>query len=108
MLVVHAQHLTSGPTSLRLVGVIDYRTATILERRLIDEARNCGIQPARLVLNLEEVTFLDRTGLDTLLHARDRLTRAFVTIELTEPTPYVVRLLHEANLDGASWILRHE
>ena len=86
-----------------MIGVIDERTAPMLENRLVAAARNCRVQPARLWLDLDEVTFLDRTGLETLLRTRKRLAKAFVAVELIEPTPHVVRLLHEANLDGASW-----
>ena len=103
-LTVDAQPLAGGPTCLRAVGVIDRGTAPILAQRLIEEARKCSIQPARLLLDLEQVIYLDRTGLDVLLQAHARLTNAFVTMQLTEPTPHVIRLLHEANLDGASSI----
>ena len=33
-----------------------------------------------------------------------RLADGFATLELLEPTPGVVRLLHQAHLDGASWM----
>jgi len=102
MLVVHARALTSGATALRVVGVIDLRTAPLLEQRLVHEARRCRVQPPQLLLDLREVTFLDGTGLDTLLSTRTRLTDGFGTLELLEPTADVVRLLHEAHLNGVS------
>lgn len=105
-LVIHAHALLGGPTSLQVVGRLDRRTAPVLERRLIEEARHCRIQPARLLLNLEGVTYLDRSGLDALLRTSSRLVSGFVTIELDAPTPSIIRLLHEANLDGASWMHR--
>jgi anti-anti-sigma factor len=104
LLVVHAQSLASGVTALRAVGVIDQATAPLLAQRLVHEARTCRIQPAHLLLDLREVTFLDDIGLDTLLRIQTRLTDGFATLELLEPTPGVVRLLHEAHLDGASWM----
>ena len=54
------------------------------------------------MLDLSEVTFLDDTGLETLLETQTRLSNGFGTVELVDPSPGVVRLLHEAHLDGAS------
>jgi anti-anti-sigma factor len=105
LLVVHTQSLASGATALRVVGVIDQATAPLLEQRLLQEARACRIQPAHLLLDLCEVTYLDHTGLDALLQTQTRLTDGLATLELLEPTAGVVRLLHEAHLDGASWML---
>lgn len=103
LLVVRARQLISGTTSLHVIGVLDESTAPLLEDRLVDAARNCRVQPARLLLDLDGVTFLNRAGLETLLAAQTRLAEAFVTVDLIGPTPHVVRLLHEANIDGASW-----
>jgi anti-anti-sigma regulatory factor len=103
-LVLHAQSLPSGATSLRAVGVIDSVTASLLEQRMVQEARLCRIQPARLLLDLNEVRFLDRIGLDTLLDLQTRLTDGFATLELLDATTGVVRLLHGAQFDGACWM----
>lgn len=103
-LVVLAEQLSGGPTSVQVVGRVDQQTAPLLERRLMEEARRCRIQPARLLLDLESVTYLDRAGLDTLLRASSQLASGFVTVELADSTPNIIRLLHEANLDGASWM----
>jgi anti-anti-sigma factor len=104
LLVVYAQSLASGATALRAVGVIDQATAPLLEQRLLQESRSCLIQPAHLQLDLREVTYLDRAGLDTLFRSHTRLTDGFPTLELLEPSTGVLRLLHEAHLDGASWM----
>jgi anti-anti-sigma factor len=106
-LVVHAEQLLGGPTSLQVVGVIDRTTAPLLEERLRQEARACHDQPARLLLDLEQVTFLDRCGLDTLLRAHSWLAGTQCTLELTAPTASVIRLLDEANIHGASWTPSH-
>jgi len=76
----------------------------MLEQRFITEARNCRIQPARLLLDLSGTTFLDRAGLDVLLHSHSVLAGESCTLELIEQSPAVVRLLHEAHLDGESWM----
>lgn len=103
-LLVQAEPLPAGPTAVRVVGRVDQQTAPLLERRLLEEARNCRIQPARLLLNLDRVTYLDRAGLEALLRASSRLASGFATVELADPSPNIIRLLHEANLDGASWM----
>ena len=101
-LIVQAEPLPDGQISLHVTGAVDWRTAPSLLRRLIDEARRCFVQPPHLLLDLSEVTFLDDTGLDTLLEMQTRLSNGFGTLELVDPNPRVVRLLHEAHLDGAS------
>jgi anti-anti-sigma factor len=91
---------------LRVQGMLDRSTAPLLEQRLITEARNCRIQPARLLLDLSGTTFLDRAGLDALLHSHTVLADESCTLDLVEQSPAVVRLLHEAHLDGQSWMAR--
>jgi len=84
--------------------MLDQSTAPLLEQRLITEARLCRVQPARLLLDLSGTTFLDRAGLDVLLHSHTLLAEESCTLELIEQSPAVVRLLHEAHLDGESWM----
>ena len=96
--------MPAGGTLLRVQGMLDQSTAPMLEQRLITEARNCRIQPARLLLDLSGTTFLDRAGLDVLLHSHSVLAGESCTLELIEQSPAVVRLLHEAHLDGESWM----
>ena len=56
----------------------------------------------RLLLDLSGVSFLDQSGLDALLHLQDRWAAGYGSVELLAPSPSVVRLLHEADLDGES------
>jgi anti-anti-sigma factor len=101
---VRTEYLPGGASLLLVQGMLDESTASMLEQRLITEARNCRIQPARLLLDLSGTTFLDRSGLDALLHTHALLAGESCTFELVEQSPAVVRLLHEAHLDGASWM----
>ena len=101
---VRTEHVPGGGTLLRVQGMLEQSTAPMLGQRLITEARNCRIQPARLLLDLSGTTFLDRAGLDALLHSQSLLACESCTLELVEQSPAVVRLLHEAHLNGESWM----
>jgi anti-anti-sigma factor len=95
------------PNSVLLVvvrGGIDGVTAPVLTRRIGGAMPGQGrpVSP-RLLLDLSGVTFLDHAGLDALLELQDGWGNAAGTVELLAPSPSVVRLLHEAERDGASW-----
>jgi anti-anti-sigma factor len=101
---VHTVHPTVGPLLVRARGPIDKNTAFGFERQLIDAMRRSPAKPVRIRLDLSQVTFLDRAGLNVLLRVQARLEAADGELRLARPTPSVVRLLHQAHLDGASWM----
>lgn len=103
-LTVRVHRLLGGVILVEVAGAIDYFTAPDLGRQLFDTNRIGQSKPARLLLDLSGVTFLDHAGLDALLHLQDRWGAASGTLELLAPSSSVVRLLHEADLDGASWM----
>jgi anti-anti-sigma factor len=98
------EHLTSGVLLVRARGPIDKDTSFGFERQLIEAIRRSPAKPVRIRLDLSEVTFLDRAGLNVLLRVQARLDGAAGELRLVKPTPSVVRLLHQAHLDGASWM----
>ena len=101
---IEFRQLPKGVVLIRVLGSIDVRVAPGLENRLIDAALAGQDRPPCLLLDLSGVTFLDHAGLDALLHFQDRIVAAAGTVELLAPSPSVVRLLHEAELDGESWM----
>jgi len=101
---VEVHLLPTGVILVEVRGSIDAVTTPELQRRLGEATRTGQQAPPRLLLELSGVTFLDLTGLDALLHLQDRLGAASGTVELLAPSPSVVRLLHEAELDGESWM----
>ena len=103
-LEVEVHRLPTGVILVEVHGPIDAMTSAELQRRLVEATRTGQSAPPRLLLELSGVTFLDLTGLDALLHLQDRLGAASGTVELLAPSPSVVRLLHEAELDGESWM----
>jgi anti-anti-sigma factor len=103
-LVVQATHLASGMVLVNVSGGIDTGTAFELHRQLLEAIRSCLAQPPRVLLDLSGVTSLDHAGLDALLALQDRVRAASGSVELMAPSPSVVRLLHEAELDGQSHV----
>ncbi len=103
-LTVQVHPLLDGVMVVEVRGAIDLFTAPDLGRQLFEATRIGQMTPARLMLDLSGVTFLDQAGLDALLHLQDRWGAASGTLELLAPSSSVVRLLHEADLDGASWM----
>jgi anti-anti-sigma factor len=101
---IEVQRLLTGVVLVHVRGSIDAGAAPGMESELISATLTGRTQPPCLLLDLSGVTFLDHAGLDALLHFQDRIAAASGTVELLAPSPSVVRLLHEADLDGESWM----
>jgi anti-sigma B factor antagonist len=102
---VEVHSLLPNVTLVLVRGAIDKVSAPDLEQELAGVFGTlASVEPPRVMLDLAGVTFLDQIGLDTLLHLQDRVIVAAGAIELVSPSPAVVRLLHEADLDGVSWM----
>jgi anti-anti-sigma factor len=87
-----------GGGGLRLVGEIDMDTSAILRRRLESDL-------SVTVLDLRDVTFIDSTGLNVLIHAnRDRGDG----LVLRSPTGAVSRVLELSGMDRVFRIERPE
>jgi len=101
---IDIHRLLTGVLLVEVRGAVDHVTGAELERRL-GTVPSAGLaDPPRLLLDLSGVTYLDLAGLDAVLHLQERWASAAGTVELVAPSPSVVRLLHEADLDGASWM----
>ena len=100
-LVVTVDQLAPGLVLIKLRGAIDGRNAAELRRHLFGVTAPFDTF-TRLLLDLSAVSFLDRSGLDALLQLQDRWGAGPGSVELLTPSPSVVRLLHEADLDGES------
>jgi anti-anti-sigma factor len=74
---------------LWLSGEIDYETAQDL-RAAVTSTLDGRID--RLVINLSGVTFLDSTGIGTLVVARRICHGCGVTLHIREPNPFIARL----------------
>ncbi|GGY80447.1 STAS domain-containing protein [Streptomyces omiyaensis] len=83
---VHLVHLT---------GEIDHATGDTLRGAL----RSTGPRP-RVVADLSQVTFMDSSGINILIHAHHELTRAGGWLRLAAPSPAVQRILTIVGLDA--------
>jgi len=100
-LEVTVDQLAHGLVLVKVRGAIDSSTAPDLRRKLLGLAAPHGTF-TRVLLDLSEVSFLDHSGLDALLQLQDRWSAGDGSLELLTPSSSVVRLLHEADLDGES------
>lgn len=103
-LAIEVHRLLSGVLLIEVRGAVDHLTGAELERRLGTLPLTGLADPPRLLLDLSGVSYLDLAGLDAVLHLQERWSNASGTVELVAPSPSVVRLLHETDLDGMSWM----
>ena len=82
---------------LALRGDLDLRTAPSLRVQLADLVRRCD---ADVVLDVEDITFIDSTGLAAMLNVLRRLTRARRRLILVCADGPVRRILRLTRLDG--------
>jgi anti-sigma B factor antagonist len=85
-----------GATIVRLAGQIDLHNAEPVRAALL-EAADAGAE--RLVVDLEEVTFLDSTVLGILVEARARLAAGRLLLLLAAPGVEAQRALEVSGLD---------
>lgn len=101
---VESHDLASGVTLVLLRGVLDADTATHLQECLAGPISRQPSRSVQILLNMAGVTFLDRVGLEALLRVQQTVAAADGAMELLALSPSIVRLLHEAELDGESWM----
>ncbi len=88
--VVESAAEPGGSPTLRMVGEVDIQTSPILQEhlsRVLDEGSTS------VVIDLQEVTFLDSTGLSVLIAGLKRCQSAGGDIRLVSPRPNVRRVL---------------
>jgi anti-sigma B factor antagonist len=78
-------------------GELDLDTAP---RLLAEVGRRVDLGARRLVVDLAGLTFVDSTGLGTIVGCWRRASRATATFELVNPSPYVVSTLKITGLDA--------
>jgi anti-sigma B factor antagonist len=81
---------------LSLRGELDMSSAPILTRELESAARR---RPEQLILDLAELSFMDVTGLRTILDAARRARRDGGSVIIANPMPHIVRLLELTAID---------
>ena len=87
-----------------LRGAVDADTAPYLEECLAGPIGRRPSGSVQILLNMADVTFLDRAGLEALLSVQDAVAEVGGAMELLALSTSIVRLLHEAEMDGESWM----
>jgi anti-sigma B factor antagonist len=91
------QELTTEVHVIAVGGELDMRAAPEL-RAAIDQALEAKI--ALLVVDLSDATFIDSTGIGTLVAALKRLRKARGSLELVCVEPNLLRVFEVTGLDG--------
>ncbi len=97
-LEVHEVEPGDGKRVLVLRGELDVATVGSLRDALASAVDDPSTQ--RVVVDLVEVTFIDSTGLMTLLNALRRLVRRGARLVLACPNPTVLRLFEATKTDA--------
>ncbi len=81
----------ASPGELRVTGEVDLAVAA----PLLDAILSTGLAGdlAALGVDMSRVTFLDSTGIATLVEARNRLAEHGIVLQVLEPAPSVRRVL---------------
>ena len=93
--VVRRRDGESGCT-LVLSGELDMYSAPVLERALDNVAQ---YRPARTVLDLGGLSFMDVSGLRAILDAARSARRDGRALEIANPLPHIIRLLELTAID---------
>ena len=86
-----------GGVELRLTGDLDMSATFALEPVLDRVLAN---RPEELVIDLEDVPFVDSSGLGLLIATHERADRAGVDMAITGAGPEIQRVFHFAGLGG--------
>lgn len=96
---IKVEALTEGTSLVRVSGELDIYTAPRLREQLLWLTDQSASGAARVLLDLNDVTFIDSTGLGAIVGAHRRFTQRGGTLELVcGPSP-VHRLLTITRLD---------
>lgn len=93
---------TETRARLELRGELDMSSAPMLTREL-DAVESH--HPKEIVLDLAELSFMDVTGLRTILDAARRARRAGSALVIANPLPHITRLLELTAIDQTLEVL---
>jgi anti-sigma B factor antagonist len=87
---------------LSLRGELDMSSASVLTRELEDVERK---HPEEILLDLGQLSFMDVSGLRTILDAARRGRREGISLVISNPMPHIVRLLELTAIDQSVAVL---
>lgn len=86
---------SGASVTVRLSGEVDAATAVRVEEAVnVSELESV----TDVALDLDGISFLDSSGLRSLLHLRDRVTGVGATVSVVSASPVVVRLFELTGL----------
>ena len=91
-----------GGARLALHGELDMLSAPLLTRELEAAARR---RPARIVLDLRDLSFMDVSGLRAILDAARSARRDGRSLVIANPMPHIIRLLELTAIDQSVEVL---
>ncbi|HET9443027.1 MAG TPA: STAS domain-containing protein [Acidimicrobiales bacterium] len=87
----------AGSVVVRVAGELDSYTAAMMRERLADVIDGQG--NLSIVVDLEEVSFLDSTGLSTVVRAYQRLRMRGGSLTVARPSPAARKIMEMTGLD---------
>ncbi|MEV0407094.1 STAS domain-containing protein [Actinoallomurus sp. NPDC050550] len=93
----------SAPTTIQLVGDIDFLTGPALREALLSALLHSR---SLLILDLSGVTFCDARGLSVLAGVQNRARSMGITLALTAPSRNMSRLLRITGMDHSMPMVR--
>jgi anti-sigma B factor antagonist len=93
---------TEGRARLRLHGELDMSSAPMLAQELKAVESH---HPREIVLDLAQLSFMDVTGLRTILDAARRARRDGGSVVIANPMPHIIRLLELTAIDQSLDVL---
>jgi len=90
---------TDGGVVVEIRGEIDVSCADRLSDVLVDTASQ--LRPARVVVDLMHVTFIDSTGVGALVAGRNAAHALGIPFTVRRPSPFVITQLRQTGLYDA-------
>jgi anti-sigma B factor antagonist len=94
---VHVEPPRNGGARLRLCGECDLATAPELRRTLAEVLDGGSV--ADVTLDVQNLTFVDSTGLNVMVHANNRLKEFGGAVTVLNPHGAVLKVLEVTGLD---------
>jgi anti-anti-sigma factor len=94
--LVTSQHLADGAAIIDVRGELDVTTVNGFRTLLVDTITRH--QPARVIVDMRRVTFMDSTGIGALVVGYNTAHEIGAEFVIRNPSPFVLRQLHITGL----------
>jgi anti-anti-sigma factor len=94
--LINARQVSDGSAVVEIHGEVDISCAPRLWQVLVDTATE--LRPARVMVDLRYLTFIDSTGIGALVAGRNAARTVGVGFTVRNPSPFVTTQLHQTGL----------